>query len=83
MPPMYQVGYVTVKVHKTCALQAFHRLRRTLTEDFGIDPSPRLRDLEAAILRQDPALNPPAPGRRGAAADPSARPGPPRWCHGP
>jgi DNA-binding SARP family transcriptional activator len=81
---MYQVGYVTVKVHKTCALQAFHRLRRTLTEDFGIDPSPRLRDLEAAILRQDPALNPPAPGR--PAARPLTRqPGRarPRWCHGP
>jgi DNA-binding SARP family transcriptional activator len=67
------------------ALQAFHRLRRTLTEDFGIDPSPQLRDLETAILRQDPALNPPAPARfmpRPLTRQPGqARR--PRWCHGP
>jgi DNA-binding SARP family transcriptional activator/Tfp pilus assembly protein PilF len=38
------------------ALAAFHRLRHTLNEDLGIDPSPQLRDLETAILRQDPTL---------------------------
>jgi DNA-binding SARP family transcriptional activator len=72
------------------ALQAFHRLRRTLTEDFGIDPGPRLRDLETAILRQDPALNPPAPAQPPARS--LARPGRParhpgrtrpRWCQRP
>jgi DNA-binding SARP family transcriptional activator/tetratricopeptide (TPR) repeat protein len=40
------------------ALSVFQRLRRTLDEDLGIDPSPALRDLEAAVLRQDPAIDP-------------------------
>jgi DNA-binding SARP family transcriptional activator/tetratricopeptide (TPR) repeat protein len=44
------------------ALDAFHRLRRTLAEELGIDPSQALRDLELAILQQDPALDVPAPG---------------------
>jgi len=72
------------------ALQAFHRLRRTLTEDFGIDPGPRLRDLETAILRQDPALNPPAPAQPPARSlarpdRPARHPGRtrPRWCQRP
>ena len=43
------------------ALDAYHRLRRTLAEELGIDPSQALRDLETAILRQDPALDAPAP----------------------
>lgn len=38
------------------ALSAYRRLRVTLAEELGVDPSQRLRDLEAAILRQDPAL---------------------------
>ena len=38
------------------ALAVYQRLRRTLGEDLGIDPSQLLRDLEAAVLRQDPAL---------------------------
>src|SRR4051812_32529997 len=42
------------------ALAAYHRLRRTLDADLGIDPGPALRELEAAILRQDPALDVPA-----------------------
>jgi len=44
------------------ALAAFKRLRRTLADDLGIDPSQALRDIEAAILRQHPALDlaPPA-----------------------
>ena len=43
------------------ALAAYQRLRRTLDEELGIDPSQALRDLEAAILRQDPSLDAPAP----------------------
>ncbi|HMG31949.1 MAG TPA: BTAD domain-containing putative transcriptional regulator, partial [Jiangellaceae bacterium] len=39
------------------ALEVFQETRRTLVEEFGIEPSARLRDLEAAILRQDPALD--------------------------
>jgi DNA-binding SARP family transcriptional activator len=38
------------------ALGAYRRLRGTLAEHLGIDPSPALRDLESAILRQDPTL---------------------------
>ncbi|MGI5215661.1 BTAD domain-containing putative transcriptional regulator [Plantactinospora sp. CA-290183] len=41
------------------ALAVCHRLRATLAEDLGIDPARSLRDLEAAILRQDSALDPP------------------------
>jgi DNA-binding SARP family transcriptional activator len=42
------------------ALAVFHRLRAALAEQLGIDPSPALRDLETAILRQDEALAVPA-----------------------
>jgi predicted ATPase/DNA-binding SARP family transcriptional activator len=38
------------------ALQAYQNARRTLVEDLGIEPGERLRDLEHAILSQDPAL---------------------------
>jgi DNA-binding SARP family transcriptional activator/Tfp pilus assembly protein PilF len=60
------------------ALAAYRELRRVLDEDLGIGPSQPLRDLEAAILRQDPALavTPPlitlAPTPAGAAPAPPA-----------
>jgi hypothetical protein len=38
------------------ALRAYQRLRNLLLEELGIDPSPPLAALEAAILRHDPAL---------------------------
>ena len=38
------------------ALETYQRLRRTLDDDLGIDPGQSVRDLESAILRQDPAL---------------------------
>ena len=41
------------------ALSAFQRLRRALNEELGIDPGPRLHDLETAILRHDPSLSEP------------------------
>jgi DNA-binding SARP family transcriptional activator/tetratricopeptide (TPR) repeat protein len=44
------------------ALAAYRRLRCALDEDLGIYPSLELRELETAILRQDPALDAPAPG---------------------
>ena len=43
------------------ALAVYQRLRRTIGTELGIDPSPALRDLEAAILRHDPALDPSPP----------------------
>jgi DNA-binding SARP family transcriptional activator/WD40 repeat protein len=42
------------------ALQAYHDARRSLVEELGIEPGERLRDLERAILAQDPALAIPA-----------------------
>jgi DNA-binding SARP family transcriptional activator len=38
------------------ALETYRETRRVLIEELGIEPSPELRDLERAILRQDPAL---------------------------
>ncbi len=40
------------------ALRAFGDLRRILVDELGIEPGRELRDLEVAILRQDPALDP-------------------------
>jgi predicted ATPase len=44
------------------ALAAFQAARETLADELGIDPSPELRELERAILRQDPSLRPTAVG---------------------
>jgi DNA-binding SARP family transcriptional activator len=38
------------------ALAAFREARRTLVEEVGLEPGVGLRELERAILRQDPAL---------------------------
>jgi len=38
------------------ALAALRRLREELAEQLGVDPSPATRQLEADLLRQDPAL---------------------------
>jgi DNA-binding SARP family transcriptional activator/WD40 repeat protein len=43
------------------ALVAYRRARATLVEQIGVEPGPELRDLHAAILRQDGALAGPAP----------------------
>ena len=48
------------------ALAAYRRARHSLVAQLGIEPSPMLKGLEQAILRQDPALDlssPPAPTR--------------------
>ena len=42
------------------ALGAYRDTRETLVEELGIEPGPELRNLEAAILRQDEALLPAA-----------------------
>ena len=39
------------------ALQAFQSARRTLVEELGIEPGARLRELERAVLAQDPGLH--------------------------
>jgi DNA-binding SARP family transcriptional activator len=43
------------------ALEVYREARRALVDELGIEPSQALQDLEQAILRQDPALDPPAP----------------------
>ena len=40
------------------ALETYHELRRELDE-LGLEPGPRLRDLEERILQEDPVLVPP------------------------
>jgi DNA-binding SARP family transcriptional activator len=56
------------------ALAAYQAARKTLVDELGLEPGPELRELEQAILRQDPSLDrtrhptprvPPEP-RRGA-----------------
>jgi YVTN family beta-propeller protein len=42
------------------ALDAYRRARRTLADELGIDPGPRLAELERAILRQDASLDAPS-----------------------
>jgi DNA-binding SARP family transcriptional activator len=39
------------------ALDVFHRMRRRLDDELGIQPSPALRRIESAILSHDPALS--------------------------
>lgn len=43
------------------ALAALRRARETLAEELGVDPGPALRELEAEVLAQSPALDGPAP----------------------
>src|SRR5207248_5299249 len=43
------------------ALEAYRQARALLVEELGIEPGPALREVEQAILRQDPALAPPEP----------------------
>ena len=46
------------------ALRTFQEGRRILGEELGLDPGPELRQLEAAILAQDPSLDVSTPDRR-------------------
>jgi class 3 adenylate cyclase/tetratricopeptide (TPR) repeat protein len=46
------------------ALDVYRETRRFLIEELGIEPSAQLREVELAVLRQDPALAPQAPLRR-------------------
>ncbi|OKJ46136.1 transcriptional regulator [Micromonospora sp. TSRI0369] len=43
------------------ALFAYEQFRRQARDELGIDPGRELAELHGAILRQDPALQPPAP----------------------
>ena len=50
------------------ALRTYQELRRRLGDELGIEPSPELRALETAILRQDAALHRPGAGPSATAA---------------
>ena len=67
------------------ALAAYRRAREHLLEEIGVEPGRELRELEARVLRQDPALDPRGSARRDGrgAADhhrgrdrPASEPGP-------
>jgi predicted ATPase/DNA-binding SARP family transcriptional activator len=47
--------------HQVEALSVLRQVRSQLLEEHGLDPGRRLQRMEAAILRQDPSLDPPAP----------------------
>jgi YVTN family beta-propeller protein len=47
------------------ALEAYRHARRRLDDDLGLDPGHELKELEHAILAQDPALQAPARSRSG------------------
>ena len=59
------VGQLMVALYRTCrqaeALAVYQSLRRTLADELGLVPTPALRDLEAAILRQSEELLAPSP----------------------
>ncbi|WP_367045455.1 BTAD domain-containing putative transcriptional regulator [Streptomyces sp. Je 1-332] len=77
------------------ALQAFHRARRALVDELGVEPGPVLRQLLERILASDPSLSwresetdgegrTGASGSGGSSATPGssgvvAQPGPPVW----
>ena len=48
------------------ALRVYRELREFLVAELAIEPGLELRELHARILRQDPALEGPVPGRTGA-----------------
>jgi YVTN family beta-propeller protein len=52
------------------ALEVFRDARRLLRDELGLDPSPELRELEQAILRQDPSIAAPAKPSRPAPSRP-------------
>ena len=65
------------------ALEAFQSFRRTLHDELGIEPPPRLKELQRRMLQQDrsldlvPAERAPAPDAPPAAATPAATAPPP------
>src|SRR2546429_3861570 len=59
------------------ALATYQEARRALVEELGLEPSHALRELEGAILRQDPGLDLAVPAEPKAVKPPAAAAGPP------
>jgi len=64
------------------ALEVYQHFRRTLSEELGLEPGPRLQQLELAVLNRDPVLevsaaagmpDPIEPGQPGPSAAPPRR----------
>jgi hypothetical protein len=55
------------------ALETYARLRRTLRAELGLEPTPRLQELQQAILRHDTSLAPVPRRRRGTLPVPANR----------
>ncbi|HEX9349937.1 MAG TPA: BTAD domain-containing putative transcriptional regulator, partial [Gaiellaceae bacterium] len=55
------------------ALDAYREARRLLVEELGLEPSPELRALEGALLRQDGSLGLPSLSPQFIASQPSVR----------
>jgi DNA-binding SARP family transcriptional activator len=57
------VGQLMLSLYRAArqadALAAYHAFRRRFVEELGVEPGQPLRELELAILRQDPSLDPP------------------------
>jgi DNA-binding SARP family transcriptional activator len=53
-------GFLMIALYRagrqTDALETYRSTRSLLVEEMGLEPGPALREVEAAILRQDPAL---------------------------
>src|SRR4029453_18958334 len=58
------------------ALTVYRNTRKMLVEELGLEPSPALQQLERAILRADPALEPALPAAEGTQRRPTVAPGP-------
>ncbi|WP_159767220.1 AfsR/SARP family transcriptional regulator [Streptomyces sp. HM190] len=88
-------GHLMVALYRTGrgsdALRVYGRLRHSLVEELGVEPSPGLSRLHERVLRREPSLDwqPPRTARRatgddpGGAAGPPGPPGAPRRAAGP
>ncbi len=65
------------------ALSVYQRARDQLAEQLGLDPGPALRELQRAILAQDPELGPTAhAGKKSGSIGPACRCRPTPWSAG-